>query len=151
MLKSKTVFIIGAGASSEVGLPLGKNLALMIAGKMAVQWDGANLIDGDGRLVSQVASANDRESYLDAARQLRRGLPASDSIDEYLDVHRKHAAVVLLGKAAAVKCIVEAERRSNLFFAGGRADDSLQYEDIANTWYAQAARPHASSVEWSIA
>ena len=40
MLSEKTVFIIGAGASHEAGLPVGKELTRIIAGKVAYHING---------------------------------------------------------------------------------------------------------------
>ena len=42
MIKSKTVFVIGAGASKEVGFPLGAELRHIISSKLNFGADGSS-------------------------------------------------------------------------------------------------------------
>jgi hypothetical protein len=39
MLKESTVFVVGAGASSEFNLPIGTDLAIEISAKLDVRFD----------------------------------------------------------------------------------------------------------------
>ena len=52
MLREKTVFIVGAGASKEFGMPIGSELALSISKKLNVLFDdwGRKVVDGDSDL-----------------------------------------------------------------------------------------------------
>jgi hypothetical protein len=52
MLKAETVFIIGAGASKEVGLPIGSELASTIQAKMDI--DDSDV--GDRQLFNELTA-----------------------------------------------------------------------------------------------
>jgi hypothetical protein len=59
MFKRRTLFIVGAGASNEFGLPLGSKLAAAIREKLDVSFDsmGFQLGGGDRELWGQVHRA----------------------------------------------------------------------------------------------
>ena len=120
MLKKNTVFVIGAGASSEFGLPVGSELAMRINKKMDVLFDdfGQRIISGDADLFFNVTRTHPSESsqYQRAAWQIRDGIVLAHSIDDFLDAHQHDQRVVEYGKAAIAKCILESERESTLFF-----------------------------------
>src|SRR5262249_23859855 len=92
MFKRRTLFILGAGSSAEVGLPLGKELASAIGKKMDIRFEhGFNPIgDGDLGLFSQVTGSRRHEStaYQIAAWRIRDGIAFAQSIDDFLDQHR---------------------------------------------------------------
>ncbi len=48
MFKRKTLFVVGAGASAEYGLPPGKLLATKISTKMDIRFEFANRPIGNG-------------------------------------------------------------------------------------------------------
>ena len=84
MFKSKIVFIIGAGASKEVDLPVGRALAGLIAQKMNVQWNSIGHLTGGGdidllRLMLRVEPKVHPDQWQKAAHRLRDGLPLSKS------------------------------------------------------------------------
>jgi hypothetical protein len=59
MFKRRTLFVLGAGASFEAGLPLGKALAGKIGKKMNVLFEGFNQPksgDGDFQLFAQLTN-----------------------------------------------------------------------------------------------
>lgn len=127
MLRSKTVFVIGAGASKEVGLPIGSELASTIRAKMDI--DGT----GDKDLFNEIIrlSGNENE-YRRAASRIREGIILSESIDNFLDKNNSDPFINLYGKAAIVKSIIEAERNSTMFVSNGQR---LNYDNLASTWY----------------
>ena len=47
MLRQKTLFVIGAGASKEVRLPIGSELAEQIAKRLTFKFDFGQLKSGD--------------------------------------------------------------------------------------------------------
>jgi hypothetical protein len=120
MFRKKTVFIVGAGASAELGLPVGSQLAKRISTKVDIRFDrGINPVGtGDLQLFHQIT--NNRQQYANefqqAALLIRDGILLSRSIDDFLDLHRNDPRVMLYGKAAIVRCILEAERGSKLYF-----------------------------------
>lgn len=59
MFKSKTVFIVGAGASCEAGLPSGDTLKERIAELLDIRFNdwGSDQISGDRRIVKALREA----------------------------------------------------------------------------------------------
>ena len=118
MFKRQTLFILGAGASEEVGLPLGAGLAERIRNKMDIRFEGDNrpVGAGDHDLFGRLTQSMQKEAteYQDAAWLIRDGISLSQSIDDFLDLHRTNKYVNLYGKAAIVKTVLEAERISKL-------------------------------------
>lgn len=70
-------------------------------------------------------------------RSISNGLFLANSIDDYIDMHQDNEIVSLSGKLAIVKCILEAERGSKLFFERKHIEDTINFDDIENTWYAK--------------
>jgi hypothetical protein len=53
MFQNKTVFVVGAGASTEVGLPMGTQLKSIIAKKLNIKFKhGRDLESGDREIVN---------------------------------------------------------------------------------------------------
>jgi hypothetical protein len=127
MLSLDTVFVIGAGASAEVSLPLGRDLASTIGKKMDI--DGL----GDKELLNELRPlAESGDDHAEAAARIRDGVILANSIDDFLDQNRDDTLIKTYGKAAIAKSIVEAERKSSMFYADGQ---HIDFTKIANTWY----------------
>lgn len=144
MLKQKTVFIIGAGASSEAKLPMGAQLMSKIRTCIDVKYRYGNELESGNRLFAaalrthtspdgRVESYND---HLAACWQLRDGLGRFPlSIDTYLDTHADNEKMVLSGKLAIATCIAEAEATSILVIDNSHANAQLNFSGLANSWY----------------
>lgn len=139
MLPSKTVFIVGAGASSEVGLPVGAQLKGIISKKLDLRFESHNTFIGGGdiaiydALSSQYGPQINR--YLDACWRIRDGLILSSSIDDFIDTHRHDAQLAQCGKLAIACSILEAERVSKLFFERKGINSTINFVNIQDTWY----------------
>lgn len=147
MLKGKTVFVVGAGASKELNLPIGTELAVKISAKLDVLFNdwGSEIIQGDKDLflnVTKGAGEDGRHTSLwqKAAWVIRDGIILAHSIDDFLDAHKHNDRVVSYGKAAIAKCILEAEADSTLFFnphepplIPGRPP-TIDMKKCANSW-----------------
>jgi hypothetical protein len=139
MFKHKTLFVLGAGSSQEVGMPVGKPLADLIKDKMDIRFEfGTKFIGtGDFDLFQQLAFVvkKDATEFQKAAHRLQDGLSFADSIDAFLDQHRNDQFVQLYGTAGIVKTILERERDSDVFLdpTGGkpRFDDTK----LSKTWF----------------
>lgn len=142
MLKNETVFVVGAGASKEFGFPVGTELALKISEKLNVLFDdwGQRVIAGDANLFHNVAHGRDARVVQKAAWLIRDGIILANSIDDFLDIHRHDEEVVRYGKAAIAKCILEAERKSKLFFEPSHARTSIDFAAAADTWLVKLMR-----------
>lgn len=143
MLKNRTVFVIGAGASAEFGLPVGADLANEISEKLDIRFDdwGSKVVSGDADLFQNVIqkTPNEANEYQQAAWLIRDGIVLANSIDDFLHVHRHDARVVKYGKAAIAKCILEAERKSTLYYDPNSQDSrkgnaSIDFAGRSDTW-----------------
>lgn len=79
--------------------------------------------------------AKESTAYINAAWCIRDGILLSSSIDEFLDIHRSDEKIQLMGKAAIVRCILEAERGCKLYIDSDGDRQSLNTSKIADTWY----------------
>ena len=146
MMRKKTVVVVGAGASAEVGLPIGKDLRGQIAGLLDIHFrdDGA-LQRGDRCIVEafRVQAARDPSlrrninPFIHAARALRDALPQAMSIDNLLDTHSLDEHMQVCGKLGICRAILNAERQSALF-ADRRNDPvrKLDFSNVDGTWFA---------------
>lgn len=138
MFKRRTLFVVGAGASAEYGLPPGKLLAAKISHKMDIRFESMNhpIGKGDMEIYSQLTNGmrNDVNEFQRAAWLIRDGIHLARSIDEFLDLHHSSPFVVKYGKAAIVKTVLEAERESSLYFGGTSGRDSFHPGGLANIW-----------------
>lgn len=138
MFKRRTLFVLGAGASQEVGLPLGKGLADLIGSKMDIRFERIDhhIGTGDIDLFNNVTNRmrRDHDEFLDAASILRNGLGFAQSIDDFLDQHRDNPHVNEYGKAAIVRAILQAEHDSALYIGEDTGIDKLYPAKFANTW-----------------
>ncbi|WP_457091423.1 hypothetical protein [Microvirga sp. P5_D2] len=123
MFKSKTLFIVGAGASYEVGLPIGTGLKQMIASRLDFYFEGRELSHGDDAIMGALRRhIFDNEPdpkttpYVLAGRNISAALPQAISIDNFLDAHRDDARINICGKLGIVSSILQAERESKLYF-----------------------------------
>lgn len=145
MFKSKTLLVVGAGASCEAGFPSGEKLKVEIANILDIRFDdwGSRLVSGDHKMVEAFRQAareagDPRENinpYLHKAWRIRDVVPAAAiSIDNFLDAHRGDAQMELCGKLGIVKSILDAERSSK-FRAHREGDSSFRLNDLLGTWY----------------
>lgn len=141
MFKDNTVFVIGAGASDEFGLPIGWKLMREIKENCSFAIDQfGRLISGPrdifyhyerkyGReLQENVQDFNER---LKAALQIRDGIDSADSIDEYIYRYSENPLVAEVGKLQIAYAISKAEEASIL------GPDSSFTDDISvadKTW-----------------
>jgi len=138
MFKRNTLFVVGAGASHEFGLPTGRKLTSIIKEKMDIRFEdfNKNIGTGDLDLFSQLTRQTQVNSneFQQAAWVIRDGIDLVQSIDDFLDIHQTNPLVNRYGKAVIVKSILEAERQSSLYFSGPVKDDHFDPAKFANTW-----------------
>lgn len=139
MFKRQTLFVLGAGASAEANLPLGTGLAQVIGKKMDIRFERFNeqVGQGDMDLYMQVTQNMQRElkEFQNAAWLIRDGIGLAQSIDDFLDLHRSNPYVVRYGKAAIVKSVLEAERRSKLYFQNSSGIEVFDTGAVVGTWF----------------
>ncbi|MDR3409934.1 MAG: hypothetical protein P4L87_03150 [Formivibrio sp.] len=146
MRTPRNVFVVGAGASKEAGLPSGAELIDLIREKLGFRQRA------DGQLIPESGDADildifqQREStsegfnnYLTAAARIRDGLLYSKSIDSFLDLHRDDPYIQLAGKLAIGKVILAEEQESRLFVNrdSSKFDESREFR---SSWYFELAK-----------
>lgn len=141
MTTSKSLAIVaGAGASLEVGLPLGVDLIKQI--REAVDPSPENLsAQGAAQLfrkalgsLSQRTHYQERELYEKARDRLFRGMLTAPSIDNYLDMHYKDKHLNACGKLAIASCILQAEAESDITIEPGNIYNNIKYDQMQDNW-----------------
>ncbi len=139
MLNSKTVFALGAGASFEVGFPLGSKLREMISHKLNFESDSRGSFTKSGEVnifnsLKHKYPANYYE-YVNVCSQISKGILLSDSIDDFIDKHRHDDKVAICGKLAIAFSIIEAEAKSKIFVNPSNIYNTIQFQSLGNNWY----------------
>ena len=140
MLKNQTLFVVGAGASFEFGLPLGTGLAEKIANKLHFEFDHG-LTKGDvdffGALRQNFPNNNILNNHLRACSRIKSGIRLARSIDNYIDTHKDDPEVALCGKLAIIDCIANAERKSLLYFDPNMSKIEFDTNKLGKTWVSE--------------
>jgi len=140
MFKRRTLFVLGAGASKELKLPTGNELAFTISQKMNVSLNayrrGQTDAPSDLDLFAEFArsSQEDMTAYEKAFWLIRDGVLTQNSIDDFLDIHKDNPRAQRVGKAAIIKQILLAERNSHLYFDTSNAYNKMKMVKLENTW-----------------
>lgn len=139
----KTVYVLGAGASKEAGLPIGFELKKAIAAELDIRFEhgiqqrtGSFLIvEALREHVQQNLHSRDINPHLRAGRRISEAMPQAISIDNFLDAHKGDEELEFCGKLAIVTSILAAERNSRLFVNPENYHASLDFEQLSNTWF----------------
>ena len=144
MFGSKTLFVVGAGASKEAELPTGNELTDTIVGLINIQFEHfSTQTSGDEAITAALfehvknedGSRGDINPHLHACWHIRDAMPHAISIDNFIDSHYGDHRIELCGKLAIVRSILMAERKSLLFIDRSRSDELLNFSKFHNTWY----------------
>jgi hypothetical protein len=142
MVKKKTLLIVGAGASSEVGLPVGDGLMDNIRDSLNIQLSDFDKWKGRGdrvvyralRLAAKQTGTN-VAAYLLAARRIREAMPLARSIDNFIHDNREDKFIEHCGKIAIVQSILIAENKSKLYCNNRGLSSSFDFDNIQETWF----------------
>lgn len=137
----KSVFVVGAGASQEFGLPTGAALMEQIRGLADVRFsDGYRQSHGEYEVVRTLRFMSDQKDmngindYLHAAWAIRDNMPLAPSIDNFLHSRRAEPIIVELGKVLIARAILKAEKSSKLYIDPAASNRTLAFEDLSETW-----------------
>lgn len=146
MFEPNTVFVVGAGASAEFGLPVGTALLQTIKESSQFQFDHGIFPSKGNRLIFKAVS----DKYLGDNRALnlafqtfadiRLGVETAGSIDEYINRYSDDSMIAELGKVLIAHSILEAEGKSKLMPSSGRDVDGVEWQSTADTWIATFVR-----------
>jgi hypothetical protein len=117
-----TVFILGAGAGTDIDMPVGNKLSDAIADRLNFRFDAGRLEHGDGLIIEAIrpiakSRNDDLNSWIGAARSVSKGIRYTRSIDSYIYTHRDDEKIRDCAKLAIVQSILNSERHSALFIA----------------------------------
>lgn len=141
MFKDNTVFVVGAGASSEFGLPIGWELLQTIKTNSDFTKDRWGQVTAGPAAIfthyDKVLGREDPEKIaefalrLKACFQINQGIESADSIDEYIYRYSHDPIIGEVGKLQIAYAISMAERRSTLSPESGF---HLNPDVADNTW-----------------
>jgi hypothetical protein len=145
----RTVFVIGAGANVEIGMPSGNELKDKIKSilNFTPNSDGINMGD---KIVNNALNLFCRDSYehvytdtldnlVETAMKASKAMSLPISIDNYIDAHRGNKQIELCGKLAIASAILNAEKRCVLFDIDSKSLASIilkkKEDEFKNSWY----------------
>jgi hypothetical protein len=142
MLNSRTVLVLGAGASNEIGFPLGEGLKDIIASKLNIRFSADGQASGCSKLSDAIRlyladkslDRSEFNQYIGSARDLKGALEASQSIDHALYSRSNDRKIEVCGKLGIVASIIEYEKKSKLHCEG----DNYYLTDLgklSHSWY----------------
>lgn len=141
MGSSKSVIIIGAGASHEAGLPVGAGLkneiSLILKPRETSGHYGAHVNDEIISYALSILSShgNDINLLHQACKHISDAMPQVISIDNFIDNHKGNESIEKCGKLAIVRSILKAEKSSKLFVNLNNIYNKPNYEQLESTWF----------------
>ena len=138
----KTVFVVGAGASKEVRLPVGAELKDRIAQVLDIYFEHGLIARGDQLLVDALRVASSKNGSRDlnpllyAGWAIRDAMPLATSIDAFVESRHGNKEIELCGKLAIVRTILEGEASSSLYVDDYRRTDArIDFKRLSDTWF----------------
>jgi len=144
MFKTKTLIVLGAGASQEVGMPTGKQLRAHIASMLDSRFEyGLRQISGDDLIYEAIrrhaasgeSLAADPNRYREAGIRISEAMPQAISIDNFIESHSGDKLIELCGKLGIAQAILNAESNSRLWFNEPNGVTKPNYSMIESTWF----------------
>ena len=146
MFRAKTVFVLGAGASAELGFPLGEALLKDISGRVDISYQLGRLERGDHVVAEALRRKLDARSdvglyneHLHSAWQIVKSSKQGLSIDNVLDALEDPKAA-LVGKYGIVRSILGAEAASPLSKWVDHFQQDVDVSTFGGTWLDQLTR-----------
>ncbi|WP_114226616.1 MULTISPECIES: hypothetical protein [Sphingomonas] len=148
MFKYPTVFVIGAGASAEVNMPVGNQLAVKISELLNFRFKFDQIESGDPAVFFAARAAIgsnrmqiDNEIYV-AGNRVSQALVVAPSIDTFVENFSHDQTLVAVSKLGIAKAILQAEKGSALF----ANSNGLDLRRVRGTWFASLAEKLFSGV-----
>jgi hypothetical protein len=133
MFNKRTVFIVGAGASAECGLPSGATLKNKIAEGFNLYFDAGQLRSGDRAILENLKRRiPEVNKHIKAGRELSATIATFPSIDEALHWWRARDDIIEMGKLAIAHYVLDAEHHSPL----ARKHGTVDAQTARDTWLA---------------
>jgi len=131
----KNVFIIGAGANKEIGMPTGIELKKEIIELLS--FSSTYSEEPDSVLFDCIKRKAEKEygeikRYRKAAKKIYNALSQAISIDNFIDAHRGDKYIEFCAKIGIVFSILKAEKKSSLY---ENTSYSSNFELPEKSWY----------------
>lgn len=146
MFRAKTVLVIGAGASVEVGLPMGPELLKQIVKLTHITFEHYTQKGGDTAILTALklilnegGEVTKINQHLHAAWQMSESAMQAMSIDNVIDA-LEDPQVELVGKLGIVRAILKAEAASPVFKRVENMPDTLDLLKFGDTWYSSLTK-----------
>lgn len=143
MFTKKIVFVVGAGGSHELGLPVGDTLKGIIARKLDLPQPGSGIGSGDeilrkALILRSKTTTTDvtgmMKRYWEAAQSVRSAMPQAISIDNYLHTHAADEDIVTVGKFGIAASILEAEHKSSIY-SDKTGTPEIDFRTTPDSWH----------------
>lgn len=140
MLSQPTLLVVGAGASVDLGFPIGTRLRDQIAQTLYLRRQGSDLDGFEPEFANWLSQWAGRSGYslqdvVAAANTIAQTVSLSSSIDSYLDTHRFHELRSKLAKIAIAYLIMTAENKSALSCGSDAEGSEYSFGSLTKTWY----------------
>ena len=140
MFHPNTLFVVGAGASKEVGLPLGGLLVDSISQALHFELSTIGFAVGSGNstiynAITEKYFQINRANIFKSCREMSIALKHATSIDAYLDDFRDDDILVTCGKIAIAHIIAHAELSSSMAVDFSNIYNKPPWDNCGNTWY----------------
>lgn len=131
------VFVLGAGASADLKLPMGAQLTGQISTALNYDQDSFNRVSGGDITLRQAFDRNRNTwaRWYDAAKRIAAAMPLAPSIDNFVDAHRDDKVIAYCAKAAITRCILNAERNSTIYVDPSNIYNSITFHNSINSWH----------------
>jgi hypothetical protein len=147
VFKSKTVFVLGAGASNELDVPVGNELTSNIAGLLNIHVRFQEVEKGDAAIFRALQDLvnNDpagtwaNNTLIQSSHHISEAMELAPSIDTFLETFALDEERKLLGKLGIVRAILLAERGSKLQPTNDRTEP-FRMKRVTDTWYVRLAQ-----------
>ena len=154
MFKGKTVFIVGAGASAEVGLPIGADLKFQIIRELQQALDKVGGYDTRSPTTQVLENwvRGSRFSEVELGRAVEsvcQGLRVAYSIDNFLEARNGSEAILACAKLGITAAILKAESSSQLLMQSPLKSEVRLHDKVESTWYRHLADKLFSGVHES--
>ncbi len=140
------VFVVGAGASKEAGLPTGYELKGRIAAALKTRLGGVHQQmscenESIEKALWQICQRQaDRQqqninSYHSACISIANGMQVAPSIDHFINAHRHDSEITICGKLGIAYCILSAESGSEMRVDNQNINNTINFKELEETWY----------------
>ncbi|MFN0262649.1 hypothetical protein ACKTEK_02110 [Tepidamorphus sp. 3E244] len=144
MIRERTLFVLGAGASAELDMPLGLDLIKLIS-ETALAVHGNKKHSRHLSLFKNLSvSFNDDREELnclkDAAHFIYKHIYLASSIDNFIEIHKDNEYIKHMGKFAIADSILLKEQESSVYRNTQLSTGEVYFPKLSNSWYVQFFR-----------